>query len=90
MWQILAVLLIAVGATLIYLTNKHQGFIKRPLAKLWRMVGCFCCLLALLIWLQLLVTIAAICIWLFTLIVTLQCIPLLSLQFNVVNKKGKR
>ena len=87
MWPFLALLLAVVGAILIYLTNKNQGFIQKPLVKLWRIGTLICWSLALLVWLKLYVMSAAVFIWLFTIIIILICIPLLSINKDLENKK---
>ncbi len=79
MWQFIALMITLIGATFIYLSNKHQTIFSKPLNKFWRLIGLVFCLSALLVWLQLLVTSSAIFIWLFTLSVALVCIPLLML-----------
>lgn len=79
MWQFLALMATLMGATFIYLSNKHQSIFSKPLNKFWRLIGVVLCLLALCIWLQVFVVSSAIFIWLFTLSVTLICIVLLTL-----------
>ncbi len=89
MWLFLGLLVTLLGATLLYLSNKNQHVITRPLTKSWRLIGIVCCLLALLIWLQLFVVSAAIFTWLFTLNVALVGIPLLTLNQFFCKNKGE-
>ncbi|AQS37892.1 hypothetical protein Sps_02740 [Shewanella psychrophila] len=80
MFQITALVLTLCGATLIYLTNRHQGLIRQRLPKPIRQIGYGLFILALACWLQVLTTSAAIFTWIFTSITLLTCIPLLSLS----------
>ena len=77
--QLFALGITLIGVFILYLTNKHQSFIHKPLAKLWRIPSYLCFLLALSIWLQLLAISAAVFIWLFTTMSALIAIPLISL-----------
>lgn len=77
--QLLALGITLLGAFILYITNKHQHFIRKPLAKLWRIISYLCCLAALVIWLQLLAVSAAVFIWFFTAISALIVIPLIAL-----------
>jgi len=88
MWQFIALLLTVCGATLFYLTNRHQTFISNPLPKLWRLLACIFSLLALFFWLQLYVTSSALFTWLFTSSVALICIPLFGLNKKLCRAKG--
>jgi hypothetical protein len=88
MWQFIALLLTVCGATLFYLTNRHQSFISNPLPKLWRLLAFIFSLLALFFWLKLYVTSSALFTWLFTSCAVLICIPLLSLNKKLSNAKG--
>lgn len=88
MWQFIALLLTVCGATLFYLTNRHQTFISNPLPKLWRLLAFIFSLLALFFWLQLYVTSSALFTWLFTSCAVLICIPLLSLNKKLCRAKG--
>ncbi|HBF45765.1 hypothetical protein CXF78_09395 [Shewanella sp. 11B5] len=87
MWPLLALLLTVIGAMLIYLTNKNQQFIQKPLVKAWRFGTLTYWLLALLIWLKLYTMSAAVFIWLFTIIIFVICIPLLSINGYLVKPK---
>ena len=88
MWQFIALLLTVFGATLFYLTNRHQSFISNPLPKLWRLLAFIFSLLALFFWLKLYVTSSALFTWLFTSCAVLICIPLLSLNKRLSSAKG--
>lgn len=88
MWQFIALLLTVCGATLLYLTNRHQRFNSNPLPKLWRLLALICCLLALFFWLQLYVTSSALFTWLFTSCVALIAIPLFGLNKKFPRAKG--
>ena len=90
MWISVALGLTVAGASLLYLSNKNQRVIIRPLAKTWRLVGGFFCILSLVVWLQLLVTSAAIFTWFFTLSTALVCIPLLTLFNRFENQQGQK
>lgn len=90
MWQFIALMVTLIGATFIYLTNKHQTILSKPLTKIWRLFGSIFCLLALLIWLQLFVMSSAIFTWLFTLNVALVCIPFLTLSPFLSTLKDKK
>jgi fatty acid desaturase len=89
MWQIFALVLTVLGSTFIYLSNKHQGFIKKPVAKVWRVIGYLCTLCSLVFWLQTLVVSSAVFIWLFTSVVALIIIPLISLNKSLTKPKEK-
>ena len=88
MWLILALSFSVLGVIIIYLTNKNQGFKKKPLPKKWRIVGGLFWLLALLAWLQAYALSAAFFIWLFIISIMLICTPLMTLPL-VFNKKSK-
>jgi len=90
MWQLVALTLTVVGASFIYLSNKNQRVIVKPIAKKWRLAGGFLCVMSLVAWLQLLVTSAAIFTWLFTLNIVLVCIPLLTLFNCFDNQEGQK
>ncbi|MCI2282434.1 hypothetical protein L3081_02275 [Colwellia sp. MSW7] len=79
MSQFIALMITLIGATFIYLSNKHQTIFSKPLNKFWRLIGLVLCLLALFVWLQIFVTSSAVFIWLFTLNIVLVCIPLMTL-----------
>lgn len=89
MWQVLAIVLTVLGSTFIYLSNKRQGFINKPITKVWRIVGYLCLLCSLLFWLQAFVISAAIFTWLFTSVVAMIVIPLISLNTSANNQKGR-
>ena len=89
MWQIFALVLTILSSTFIYLSNKHQGFIKKPIAKIWRVIGYLCALCSLAVWLQILVVSSAVFIWLFTSVVALIIIPLISLNTSLTKPKKK-
>lgn len=85
MWQILAIILAVTATILFYLSNKHQGYLLKPINKFWRVMGYFCFIFSLVAWLQVLVVSAAIFIWLFTNITIMTVIPLLSLNKRLMN-----
>ena len=87
MWSFLALTLTTIGAFVIYLTNKNQALIHKPLIKSWRIVTLFCWLFSLYLWLDIFVISAAIFIWLFTITILLICPPLLSLNNNSIRAK---
>ncbi len=89
MWQVFALVLTVLGSTFIYLSNKNQGFINKPVAKVWRLIGYLCTLCSLVFWLQTLVVSAAIFIWIFTSVVALIVIPLISLNTSLTKQKEK-
>lgn len=90
MWQLVALVLTVVGTVFLYLSNKNQRVIIRPLAKTWRFIGSVFCVLSLVMWLQLLVTSAAIFTWIFTLSIALVCLPLLTLFNRFENQQGQK
>ncbi|WP_076416572.1 hypothetical protein [Shewanella sp. UCD-KL12] len=79
MFYFSAVLLTLFGAILIYLTNRHQMLINSELPKPVRQVGYSLFVMALLSWLQVLTTAAAVFTWLFTCITLLTLMPFFSL-----------
>lgn len=89
MWQLVALILIVVGTAFLYLSNKKQRIIVRPISKAWRITGGILCVLSLVVWLQLLVTSAAIFIWIFTLNIAFVCLPFLTLFSRFENKQGQ-
>ncbi|MCT8986051.1 hypothetical protein [Shewanella phaeophyticola] len=80
MFTFLSLLATFIGAAVLYLTNKNQKIIARPLIKYWRLITIFCWGISLFIWVSLFVVSAAIFIWLFTIIIALTIVPLLSLN----------
>ncbi|MEI6894849.1 MAG: hypothetical protein V5789_09520 [Colwellia sp.] len=90
MWQLVALILTVVGTAFLYLSNKNQRVIIRPLAKAWRLIGGVFCVLSLAVWWQLLVTSAAIFTWIFTLSIALVCLPLLTLFNRFENQQGQK
>lgn len=85
MFQLMALVLTLIGTTLIYLTRKHQRVLKQRLPTPIALIGLSLLMAALLSWLQLLTTTAAIFTWLFTAISLFACIPFLTL----VSKEGR-
>lgn len=89
MWQLVALIFTVVGAAFFYLSNKNQRVIIRPITKMWRLIGGVFCVLSLVVWLQLLVTSAAIFIWIFTLNIAFVCLPFLTLFRGYEKKQGQ-
>ncbi|WP_162924133.1 hypothetical protein [Shewanella algidipiscicola] len=79
MFQLMALVLSFIGTALIYLTRKHQRVLRQPLPTPAALMGWSLLLAALLSWLQLLTTTAAIFTWLFTAISLCACIPFITL-----------
>lgn len=75
MFQITGLVLTLVGVTMIYATSKHQKLLAKSLPKPAILVGLILLLFALLSWVQLLTTTAAVFTWLFTIIALLICVP---------------
>ena len=84
-WSLLALLLSTAGSVVIYLTNKNQNLIRKPINKVWRVATLLSWTLALCIWVNFYVMSTAFFIWLFTITILVICVPLLSL-FNKVGK----
>ncbi|NKF49069.1 hypothetical protein G3R49_00575 [Shewanella sp. WXL01] len=79
MFQISAVLLTLIGVILIYVTTRHQRLLSAPHPRIFAALGCCILMLALLSWMQLLTTIAAIFTWVFTVITLMMCVPFSTL-----------
>ncbi|QYK00886.1 hypothetical protein [Shewanella psychrotolerans] len=79
MFQAMALVLTIIGTTLIYLTRKHQRVLRQRLPAPVALMGISILLAALLSWLQLLTTTAAVFTWIFTAISLFACIPFLTL-----------
>lgn len=79
LFQITALLFTFIGTLLIYSTSKHQRLFSQPQPKVLAWLGSCLWLFALLGWLQLLTTTAAIFTWLFTVTTLLICLPLSTL-----------
>ncbi|MGL1957338.1 MAG: hypothetical protein OCD00_08490 [Colwellia sp.] len=88
MWIIVAIILSFLGGVFLYLSNKHQRFLSKPLTKYWRIVGYLMMAFAFIAWWQTHAVSASIFLWLFTLSVVLMCIPLLSLLIGFNKHKG--
>ncbi|QQX79412.1 hypothetical protein JK628_18055 [Shewanella sp. KX20019] len=79
MFQVSALMLTLVGVGIIYATSKHQRLLQDTLPKPLAWVGSSLLLFALLSWMQLLTTTAAIFTWLFTIVALLICVPFTTL-----------
>lgn len=75
MFQVTGLVLTLVGVIMIYATSKHQKLLPQSLPKPIILVGLTLLLFALLSWVQLLTTTAAVFTWLFTIIAILICVP---------------
>ncbi|MCE9679325.1 hypothetical protein LZP69_09075 [Shewanella sp. AS1] len=82
MIQMTAIALTLLGSVLVYLSSKHQGLITKKLPGVFTLLGLCVLVGALLAWLQMLTTTAAIFIWLFTSTTILICIPFITLSKN--------
>ncbi len=89
MFTFLSLLLTFTGAAVLYLTNKNQNLMTKPLVKYWRWVTLLCWSISLFLWLSLFVVSAAIFIWILTIIIALTVIPLLSLN-HLFHVKGSQ
>lgn len=78
-FQISALMLTLVGVAIIYATSKHQRLLQDTLPKPLAWVGTSLLLFALLSWMQLLTTTAAIFTWIFTVVALLICLPFTTL-----------
>ncbi|MCL1112949.1 hypothetical protein L2703_04975 [Shewanella basaltis] len=79
MFQVSALLLTFIGVVLIYVTTKHQRLLSTPYPKVVAIMGACLLLFALLSWMQLLTTAAAIFVWIFTFITLMICVPFSTL-----------
>lgn len=79
MFQLMALVLTFIGTALIYLTRRHQRVLRERLPSPVALMGWSILLAALLSWLQLLTTTAAIFTWIFTAISLFACIPFITL-----------
>ncbi|MCL1046968.1 hypothetical protein L2737_16845 [Shewanella electrodiphila] len=79
MFQISACLLTLIGVVLIYVTTRHQRLLSTSHPKIIAMLGGCLLLFALLSWMQLLTTTAAIFVWIFTFITMMISIPFSTL-----------
>ncbi len=79
MFQISACLLTLIGVVLIYVTTRHQRLLSASHPKIIAMLGGCLLLFALLSWMQLLTTTAAIFVWIFTFITMMISVPFSTL-----------
>jgi len=86
MFQLAAGLTVLLGTLLLYLTNKHQRLLSKPLPKNIRLLGYISLIGALIIWLQIMPLSTAIFIWLMVTMLSLTCIPF-AIYFWSNNKR---
>ncbi|NRA52520.1 MAG: hypothetical protein HRU23_00045 [Gammaproteobacteria bacterium] len=76
MFKIALVTLVVFGVLIVYLTNKHQKIMVKPLNKKCRYAGYLLILFSLLGWLNILTTAAGFFLWLMIIFNALMLVPL--------------
>lgn len=86
MLQLAACLTVIIGALLLYLSNKHQRILDKPLPKNVRLLAYLSLIGALIVWLQIMPVDTALFIWLMVTMLTLTCVPF-ACYFWSIRKK---